>query len=352
MFKKTIYAIVLLTISTAIQAQQAVLDPQKAAQIKRASLLYNQGVLKINDNKFQDAIGKFNESLQVVPEFELSLLQRGKCKFEIKDYKGAIDDFMKVLEINPSIGETYFNMGYTHLVSDTSKKAKSIEYFNVAIEKGYTEAFVYYYKGLAQMFSADYVNALESFTKAIEKDSKSALAFHERGSAKLMLNDFPGAVLDYRAALNLQSNMIFAYNNMGTAHTKAKEYPDAINSYTAAVTMDPKYVKAQNNRGIAQYYAGEYKKAIDDFNAALQIDKKYYFAQNNIGNAKLKLKDKKAAIEAYNKALEMDKKFGVAYLNRGMIKESNGDLNGSCADWKTAQSLGVETAKEFMQECK
>ena len=45
-------------------------------------------------------------------------------------------------------------------------------------------------------------------------------------------------------------------------------------------------------------------------------------------------------------------KNGIAYLARGNAKESLGDLNGACNDWRKAVSLGEENGAIWVsQQC-
>jgi hypothetical protein len=43
---------------------------------------------------------------------------------------------------------------------------------------------------------------------------------------------------------------------------------------------------------------------------------------------------------------------GYAFLNRGIAKEMLRDEAGACVDWKKAEELGVETAKNYNGSCK
>ena len=82
------------------------------------------------------------------------------------DHYGAISDFTKAIEINPSEG-AYYNRGWN--------KAKL----------------------------KDYYGAISDYTKAIEIDPKNFNAYGNRGIAKEKIGDLEGACNDWRKASSL-----------------------------------------------------------------------------------------------------------------------------------------------------
>tara|TARA_B110000858_G_scaffold80020_1_gene92732 strand:- start:75 stop:212 length:138 start_codon:yes stop_codon:yes gene_type:complete len=40
----------------------------------------------------------------------------------------------------------------------------------------------------------------------------------------------------------------------------------------------------------------------------------------------------------------------IAYFERGAIKKDLGDLNGACADWRKAASLGDKDAAQWVRD--
>ncbi len=68
--------------------------------------------------------------------------------------------------------------------------------------------------------------------------------------------------------------------------------------------------------------------------------------------AKKEIIDYNGTISDYTKAIELDPDYTYAYVNRGVAKEIIGDLNGACADWKKAASLGYTNAAKWVaNEC-
>tara|TARA_B100000768_G_C10918627_1_gene224671 strand:+ start:204 stop:422 length:219 start_codon:yes stop_codon:yes gene_type:complete len=60
---------------------------------------------------------------------------RGETKYNLKDYKGAIEDYNKAIEINPNYTYAYYNRGFAkYYLKDYNgacqdgRKAKSLGY--------------------------------------------------------------------------------------------------------------------------------------------------------------------------------------------------------------------------------
>ncbi len=88
-------------------------------------------------------------------------------KFEKGDFKGAIADYTKAIEINPQYADAYNN------------------------------------RGAAKYSLKDTQGAIADYNKAIEINPQLALAYYNRGNAKHGLRDQPGACADYKKAVSL-----------------------------------------------------------------------------------------------------------------------------------------------------
>jgi len=78
-------------------------------------------------------------------------LKAGNTKYELKDYKGALQDYNKAIELNTNY------------------------------------AYAYYNRGIAKYELKDYSGAIQDFTKAIELDPNYAVTYYNRGAAKILL---------------------------------------------------------------------------------------------------------------------------------------------------------------------
>ena len=90
------------------------------------------------------------------------------------DHYGAISDYTKAIEINPT-GNAFYNRGWN--------------------------------KGKLN----DHYGAISDYTKAIEINPNDAKAFYNRGSRKNKLKDYSGAISDFTKAIEINSQYAKAY---------------------------------------------------------------------------------------------------------------------------------------------
>ena len=88
----------------------------------------------------------------------------GVSKLQLEDYRGAIADYTKVIEIDPN------------------------------------DATAYHERGFAKLQLKDNRGAIADYTKAIEIDPNDAIAYNGRGLAKLVLGQLDDGCLDLSKA--------------------------------------------------------------------------------------------------------------------------------------------------------
>ena len=112
-------------------------------------------------------------------------VNRGLSKIKIKDYDGAIEDFSKVKELNPSNNLALSN------IEDIEKKIYEKS------EKALID------KGFSNLQSENYQESISDFTKAIEINPSNSYSFETRAYSRAKIGDFKGAINDLSEAIRL-----------------------------------------------------------------------------------------------------------------------------------------------------
>ena len=137
---------------------------------------------------------------------------RGHSKADLKDYRGAIADYSKAIELKPDYAEAYNNRGYSR--ADLEDYRGAIADFSKAIELK-PDALAFLNRGHAKSRLEDYTGAIADFSKAIELKPDYADAYNNRGLIKILLNQMDSGCLDLSKAGEL---------GHPTAYDTIKEY--------------------------------------------------------------------------------------------------------------------------------
>ena len=99
--------------------------------------LYDGG-LKLNENDYYGAILDFSKAIEINPTFPDAFRNRGLAKFNIQNYKGAISDYTTAIEINKEDSKAYFERGLSEIFIEQFDNG-CLD-FNKALADGYKDA--------------------------------------------------------------------------------------------------------------------------------------------------------------------------------------------------------------------
>ena len=68
----------------------------------------NRGIIKQNKALFAEAISDFDDALEIKPNFRDAIQNRAICR-AMSNQKEALDDFNKLVELDPQNPENYYN---------------------------------------------------------------------------------------------------------------------------------------------------------------------------------------------------------------------------------------------------
>lgn len=217
------------------------LDPT-ITSFENGAPIMNMSMLKMKGAWGDELIQKIydpNKSLSTSSQYNL----RGLKKANSGDFKGAIEDFNKAIEINPN-GQVYYNRAYS------------------------------------KSMIKDFNGAILDYDKTIELKYRLAKAYFERGFCKDQLNNPEGAIEDYTKAIETNNKYADAYNNRAFTKLKQKNYKAAIKDFDKAIRLRPDFAAAYVNRGFAKKELGNKSGACKDWKKAVELG--YYQAQQFI----------------------------------------------------------------------
>jgi tetratricopeptide (TPR) repeat protein len=289
-------------------------------------------------------------ALSTAPEDFWLVRSRVQLRLMAKDYSGAITDldFLKQKDPNDLIdviwrGVAYIGLGDNvrakELASSLSAKKKDVlgfcseqenwyfchEYkrdlFSFSILIDPTDSDSYYYRGKANFYLGENLEAKRDLIHAIELGSETQPTwlgeyYQALGECEHELGEDLDAISTLHKALEYENcwDREYVLGICGEINRSNGDFKDAIKDYSEAIKGEPDYFEYVVARGDTYFELGDIDKAIKDFDTALKL------------NASAK----------------------EVYLKRAKCRRILGDTLGSVADLEKSALLGEEEAEHAL----
>jgi YD repeat-containing protein len=135
----------------------------------------------------------------------LDVYKAGRELFEIGDFKGAVDTFLRSIELEPRSGEVYLNLGHAYLKLNKNKEAAKAFKESVRLNPEMVDG--HYGFGLASYRMRHFPDAAKGFKRAIGLQPALAKAHYGLAMAYQELSDERGVVEEYRILQTLDSSL-------------------------------------------------------------------------------------------------------------------------------------------------
>jgi Tfp pilus assembly protein PilF len=198
-----------------------------------------------------NSITLYDHTLKVTDNNWLIYNNRGTAYADVSNYKQAIEDFGRAIEIKPGYVEAYNNRGSAY--DDLGNYKQAIEDFNRAIEikPGYAE--VYINRGHAYDGLGNYRQAIEDLNRGIEIKPGYAEAYLNRGFAYNGLGNYRQAIEDLNRAIEIKPGYAGAYNNRAFVYlTQGDNVSGCRDARKACELGNCKLLEAANTRGLCR----------------------------------------------------------------------------------------------------
>lgn len=108
------------------------------------------GVKQLSQKNYQQAVISFTRSLELIPDYYFSRINRGTAYYHLKKFRLAIDDYDQVLKLQPFNAATFYNRGLAYqAINEHTKAINDLTYattFDSKDPEGYSARSVSYCK--------------------------------------------------------------------------------------------------------------------------------------------------------------------------------------------------------------
>ncbi len=301
---------------------------------------YLRAVSKYNLGDYRGALDDLNKSISIRPYYSYYYLYRGEVKNKLFDLVGAREDFDKAIELKANNADAYIGRGINSMMQ--KKYEEAISDFNTAISLDKKNPYAFLYRAIAKQSIERYEDARVDFDKAIQLNPFTADFYTRRGRNFMLMKAYTQAIEDFNYAISIDSINSFAYFNRAMAYYEMGDSIKTLHDLNKVIELDPQNALAYFNRAEIKTRLNDLYGAIDDYSRVIEINPNNVFTYFNRGIVYFTLRNYKKAIADYSKAIELNPEFVAAYYNRSIAKKQMGDLVGAKSDFTKALKINTE----------
>ena len=268
--------------------------------------LLKKGNGKLFLNNHIEAIEFFSKLINLNPNNWEAFFGRGKAKFGLKNYEGAITDFTEGIRLEPP------------------------EIYNFYIERGLS----YKYLNNIESSEKDFSIAIYYLNQLIELIPNNELAIFKMGFARENINDYPAAIDDYTKLIKLNSENEIAWFRRGLVKEKDGQINESINDYLEAIKINPNKIDyyEKNFLNVAKLKI----KNKEDYEKVNKFQEKIYL---KIGCNLFEKEEHSNTIKFCKKVLDINSNNLNALIKKGMTYERLNFLRNALKDYQKAIEL-------------
>ena len=337
------------TLTLALAAGLAWASPAGAQQDGAWVARAQEAAQALQKGNADQALALYGEALadRTLPNDRRTVIlnDRGVAFARKQQFKSAIEDFNRAVQLNPEHAPTYNNRG--NVLVQLGQAREAVRDFDRAIVLAptYSAAFTNRASAYVTLGQAD--RAVGDFTRAIELNPQNMSAFNGRGHAHLSANRPYAAARDFSRAVQINPGFATAYRNRASALSRLDRTDDSIEDLSRALAFDPRSVESTMRRGDAYLAVGNAASALKDFNRAIELAPQSAAAFVGRGFSSAKAEAFDEALGDLARAIEIEPRLARAYAVRAWVYKQTQQPELGQKDVERALKLEPVTADAY-----
>ncbi len=306
-------------------ALQEILDDRQ-----RAYALGNRGWARANLGRDPEAIRDFSAALQIFPDLEFCLIDRGLAYHRQRNFPAALADYKHALALDHNAVDAYQNRAliYAHRGQWPEAIADMME----AIRCSPDNPRWFLRLGAIFFWQGDLEAARARLDSAIRLAPEYAEAYWMRAKVWTQLNHPERGLADVEAALQQRPKSAPLYLARGIILLDAFRPDLALGDLDTALQLAPGFPMALAGRGLAQFQLGNYDAAYADAAKAARLAPKSPHGYYVMGSTRDVQEIEREAIEDFEKSITRDSEFAQPVAWRGLAEAHAGEYDKARRD--------------------
>ncbi|MCG8604275.1 tetratricopeptide repeat protein [bacterium] len=234
---------------------------------------YFRGMFHAARERLWAAIADFTSCLERSGEFAPARLERGMAYHVLREHEEAVSDFEVAVrawprwEKNFKVYGAYLNRGLENIRQENFREAVADLNRAIQLNPSFDEAYLN--RGVALVHLSAYSEAISDFDYVLSKNPQAVEAYFQRGLCMQNKGDFNSAVDDYRQTIALNGNHVQAHYRLAEVYAKQRKLDLAIAGYNRVLELDPTTYWAHYRKALACDKTKDWPTAIAAYQAFL-----------------------------------------------------------------------------------
>ena len=220
----------------------------------------NLGTALDDQNRTQEAIDQYLQSLRIKPDYLDAHYNLGNALDKQGHTEEAIDHYLKVLQIRPDYEKALNNLGAA--LDEQGRTQEAVEHYLQAlrIKPDYEKA--HYNLGNALDKQGRTEEAIDHYLKALQIKPDYEKAHYNLGNALAKQGRTQKAIDHYLKALQIKSDNADVHFSLGIVLYKQDRTQEAIDHYLQALSIEPEFIEALSNLALVYMLKNKNDKAL------------------------------------------------------------------------------------------
>jgi tetratricopeptide (TPR) repeat protein len=263
---------------------------------------FHDGQLALRNGEFSRAVEDFKKVLALDPSLVEAEVNLGLAYQSLFDYESAVRYLTKALRKRPNLPGPTLIVGLDYL--KLSNPEKAIPYLQQTLKLDPSNRLAREALASSYLSQESFGKAAEEFRQIAALNPDKAEAWFKLGHQYLDL----AARLAYRGA-RLYRDSAWGHRFLGDLFFQRNRWADAVAEYEKALAADPRQGGLHALMGQAYLHAGKFEQAEKEFRLELDSDPRDELAWTGLASLRLAMKDAKGALECVEKIWKISPEF-------------------------------------------
>lgn len=254
------------------QYHKAVDTYEKLLQMRPSTPVYyyNLAVVKAIQGRFTEAEKDATTCIRLAPDMASGYAIRGRCRYELKNYRAALEDLDRSLELNNEKPAPLLDRGITHIALKDCRSA--IRDLNRALHLNGDSALAFYNLGIANNQCKSFTDAIGNFNTAERLWPDSHIVQYSRAFSYMYLENYSKAIADFSVSAKHHVYEDTSLANIALCYMALHDTTRCMEELGKSLLTNPRFTYVRLIRASIQFELKNDREVITDLQEVLRLN--------------------------------------------------------------------------------